>query len=210
MHGASRGGALNFRRRRGFTMLTRVAPSRYRGQSGDIVRIAAVPQNNAGVSFAVFRYGSQVLSTQQVQGHPGCEFVVSGGPVMFGAVVTFAPNSPNARYDLFEEVNGALVDLQFPIEALFGPAAQFQIDGAPVAALAGAAAKTAKKKGAKKKAAPRRAAPKKAAKKPAKKKAAKKAAKMPVRKRKAPVVRKAKALASKRTTRAAATRGRRR
>jgi hypothetical protein len=134
-------------------MLIRVAPSRYRGQAGETVRIAAVPQNNADVSFAVFRYGNQVLPTVPVQGHPGCQFVVGDGAVMFGTIVTFAPNAPNARYDLFEEVNGTLSDLQFPVEALFGPAAQFQIDGVPVAVLAGAPVRTkAKKKAALRKA----------------------------------------------------------
>lgn len=168
-------------------MLRKLAPTRYQGPTGETVRIAAVPQDNGGVSFAAFRYGGQVLATQSVQGHPGCQFAVAGGAVMFGAVVTFAPGSPNARYHLFEEVNGTLVDLRFTIEALFGPAAQFQLDGVaaavPAAASMTTAAPLATSKAAKakkpkkaKKAAKKQAAKKKPArKKPAKRKPASKA-----------------------------------
>lgn len=117
-------------------MLQRVAPTLYRAQTGETVTIAAIAQNNGGVRNANFRYGSRVLMSQIVQGQPGCEFVVENGVHTFGAVVTFAPNMPAARYDLFEEEGGTLFDLEFPILSTFGAVAQFQVEGVAVPVLA--------------------------------------------------------------------------
>jgi hypothetical protein len=153
-------------------MLQRVGPSRYRADERETVTVVAVAQNNNGVESASFRYGPDILATRDVQGHPGCDFVVDRGAKMFGTSVLFDIGTTTAQYDLFEEDdNGNLVDLRFAIPQPFGPVGQFQVDGIPVAAVAAARAK-----GLRRTAAPReKGQPGTTGKKKSTKKAAKKA-----------------------------------
>jgi hypothetical protein len=116
-------------------MLVRVAPSLFRGRIGETATIAAVPQDNDGVSAAGFTYGGSALPGRSVQGHPGCDFAVAAGSRMLVPTVVFGPNAPGARYDLFEESEaGALEPLGVALTRLTGPIVQIQIDGQPVPA----------------------------------------------------------------------------
>jgi hypothetical protein len=120
-------------------MLQRVGPSRYRASKSETVTVVAVARNNNGVESASFRYGTDILATRDVQGHPGCDFVVDSGGKMFGTSVLFDTGTTTAQYDLFEEDdNGTLVDLRFAIEQPFGPIGQFQVDGIAMAGVAAA------------------------------------------------------------------------
>jgi hypothetical protein len=153
-------------------MLQRIAPSQFRAQTGDTIRIAAVARNNGGVEAATFRFGVSILPPTLVQGHPGCQFVVRAGSEMLGTLVVFGPAAPGARYDLFEEdPPGNLVDLQVTALPASGPLTQFQIDGvlvpagvtaaAPARGVRASTTRRARKPAAKKAAAKRKGAKKK-------------------------------------------------
>jgi hypothetical protein len=149
-------------------MLRRVGPDTFEGPTGDTVRIIAIAQDNGGVEAARFRYGTAQLPPLQIQGRPGCSFVVATPTTMFGCVVVFAPGAAGARYDLFEVLpNSTLSDLQVSVTPAFGPLVQFRIRGVAVAVAAAEAAPAAafaapkKKKTAKKRAARTKTAKKK-------------------------------------------------
>ena len=171
-------------------MLQRVGPSRYRASKSETVTVVAIAQNNNGVESANFRYGTDILATRDVQGHPGCDFVVDSGAKMFGTSVLFDTGTTTAQYDLFEEDDhGNLVDLRFAIEQPFGPVGQFQVDGI---AMAGVAAAMPPRTGVRAKSLAPAAAPipkakpaRKARKKPTKKAVTKSAAKKPAAKKNA-------------------------
>ena len=197
-------------------MLQRVGPSRYRAGKSETVTVVAVARNNNGVESASFRYGTDIVATRDVQGHPGCDFVVAAGAKMFGTSVLFDAGTTTAQYDLFEEDdNGTLVDLRFVIEQPFGPVGQFQVDGI---AVAGVAAAMPPRTGIRAKGRTRAAAPaparrpaRKAKKKSTKKAVTKTAAtkkaakKKPAKKKAAPKRTKARAATSAARTRKAAT-----
>jgi hypothetical protein len=114
-------------------MLQRIGPDTFQARTGETIQVIAVAANNGGVEAARFRFGPAPLPATQIQGHPGCSFVVRTPTTMLGCVVVFAPGSANARYDLFEvDVNGTLIDLQEPTDPGTGPLVQFRIRGAAV------------------------------------------------------------------------------
>jgi len=120
-------------------MLKRVAPRFFQADTGDPVRITAIARDNGGFEGATFNYAGVPLGNVPVQVHPGCQFVVTHGVNILGAMLLFDAGSPLASYDLFEvDAAGNLIDLQANAPASSGKFTFIQIDGQPVAALAAA------------------------------------------------------------------------
>lgn len=94
------------------SILRRISGTDFEGAAGAEVTIVAVSQNNLGVEQAFFEYSGQALAPATVLGHPSCRFVLEPGRKSFQTLVVFAPESPHARYDLFQLDAGVLVDLQ--------------------------------------------------------------------------------------------------
>jgi hypothetical protein len=128
---------------------------------GSTVSVVAKASSNSGVEDARFQYGS-TLPRDTIEGHPACRFAVNQADEFLGTVVTFAPGAARARYDLFEESGGQLIDLNETILQGFGPIKQLRILGT-TATLAAAPVERRRRKATAKKTTPRKAAAKKAA-----------------------------------------------
>ena len=166
-------------------MLQRISADRFATPAGQQVQLILRSSQNDGIASGAFHYAGQPLDGETIQGLPGCSFVPVAGVQQFRVHVDFAPNAPNARYDLFEvdPDTGAQLDLQeHRLASDFDAVIGFGIIGFGIKGTAAMA---------------RRAAPKKAARKAAKKRVGKKASTAKAARKKSPAKKKGRSRARK-------------
>ena len=121
-------------------MLRRITSALFEAPAGQQIQVVAQSQRNNGVNDARFEYAGNVLDREQIQGLPGCTFIVAATRERLQAVVAFDEDAPgDARYDLFEVESGSLSNLRKNVSKADGsPLIDFAIDAIAVAVAAGA------------------------------------------------------------------------
>ena len=121
-------------------MLRRITSALFEAPAGQQIQVVTQSQRNNGVNDARFEYAGNVLDREQIQGLPGCTFIVAATRERLQAVVAFDEDAPgDARYDLFEVESGSLSNLRKNVSKADGsPLIDFAIDAIAVAVAAGA------------------------------------------------------------------------
>jgi hypothetical protein len=115
-------------------MLTRVTGALFEGDAGDDVQLVVRAQNNNGTEAATFEYAEALLTTETIQGHPGCSFTLEPSIHQFETIVVFAANAPaSARYDLLQvnSAGGLTLLGESVVNGGGSPLIGFGIDGIP-------------------------------------------------------------------------------